>query len=153
MNDSAINHSNIVKFCSSEVHKQLAPATEVSWMYEAYFFAKNNLPKHPTPQKTTLILSIIKTIGWLVDPHDNNGSWRKSEVCSKDYKPFPRCVEVPMLMSKWAMNLESMTQDEAYKEFEEIHPFVDGNGRVGAILYNWLMGWPTVPAVPPNFWP
>ena len=30
------------------------------------------------------------------------------------------------------------TADDAYLEFQRIHPFVDGNGRVGKILHNWL---------------
>lgn len=31
-----------------------------------------------------------------------------------------------------------ITPQEAYQEFEEIHPFADGNGRVGLIMYMYL---------------
>lgn len=36
-----------------------------------------------------------------------------------------------------------LTPVEFYHEFERIHPFADGNGRVGAILFNIMTG---------NFW-
>lgn len=42
--------------------------------------------------------------------------------------------------------------DVWYKEFEDIHPFVDGNGRTGKILYNWLNGTLKVPTIPFNWW-
>jgi hypothetical protein len=29
---------------------------------------------------------------------------------------------------------------EFYRAFEEVHPFLDGNGRTGAILYNKMLG-------------
>jgi fido (protein-threonine AMPylation protein) len=45
-----------------------------------------------------------------------------------------------------------MTPDEAYLEFEEIHPFVDGNGRAGKIIFNWLADSLGDPKMPPNFW-
>jgi hypothetical protein len=40
----------------------------------------------------------------------------------------------------------------AYLTFEHVHPFPDGNGRTGKIIYNWVRGSLDEPEFPPNFW-
>ena len=41
--------------------------------------------------------------------------------------------------------------EHAYHIFQMIHPFRDGNGRTGKILFNWLRGSLNYPEMPPNF--
>ena len=38
-----------------------------------------------------------------------------------------------------SMELDALTPEEVYVEFEKIHPFEDGNGRVGDLLWKIAM--------------
>lgn len=48
--------------------------------------------------------------------------------------------DVPRLMEQVWETIETSPPDVFYVAFEKIHPFIDGNGRVGKILHNWLNG-------------
>lgn len=81
-----------------------------------------------------------------IDP-DNAGGYRQKNVIitGTDYLP-PDYQEVPSLMKKY---LENINRDDGvhhplerasglHAEFEAIHPFTDGNGRIGRLLLSIL---------------
>ncbi len=56
---------------------------------------------------------------------------------------------VASLCNAW--NGGRLSVDEFYQEFEEIHPFIDGNGRTGNIVYNLLLNGYAAVSRPPEF--
>ena len=73
----------------------------------------------------------------------NAGSYRKKNVIitGTDYLP-PDYQKVPELMKKHIENINKDVKDkhpleeasDLHAEFESIHPFTDGNGRIGRLL-------------------
>lgn len=55
------------------------------------------------------------------------------------------------MMNWWVNELRELSPGEAYLELMYIHPFKDGNGRVGALVYNWLRGSLSSPINPPEY--
>ncbi len=74
---------------------------------------------------------------------ENAGRYREKNVVitGTDYLP-PDHYEVPKLMEKHIENLNMLPDDkhpleragDLHAEFESIHPFMDGNGRIGRLL-------------------
>jgi fido (protein-threonine AMPylation protein) len=92
---------------------------------------------------------------WEVAPHpdaldaESPGNWRQHDI-----RPFsqgmtpPEHPQVPALMRDWVDEAGSLLRDPGpiaeaiarhHAAFERIHPFLDGNGRVGRLLTNLIL--------------
>jgi hypothetical protein len=102
------------------------------------------------------IHSLAMTPVWDVAPHpqatprERPGSFREHDI-----EPFPggmrppEWTEVPALVSDWIADANGLRKaDEAmiaetlavlHARFEQVHPFLDGNGRAGRLLLNLLL--------------
>lgn len=70
----------------------------------------------------------------------DRGNFRRDLVRVGAYIP-PVCSDIPMLMSNWEKYLNSDIEFDtlirigvAHYQFEAIHPFLDGNGRIGRLI-------------------
>jgi hypothetical protein len=106
----------------------------------------------------TLALDLV----WDVAPHpDANERERPGSFRQHDIEPFPAGMtppawtEVPALTNDWLRETQELrvvgeldfaeTLGRLHARFEQIHPFLDGNGRAGRLILNLMlvrMGYP-----------
>ena len=143
----------VIEYVTEEVSRQghrvnlLDGIERVGWMLNGWSYALKEVESGRLPLAGDII-----HIGRLVEPEKNRIGIRRVGVrVGSRYCPEAHLVE-GMLMDLCDRR-DSLEPLDFYRALLEVHPFVDGNGRTGKIVLNWLAGTLLTPFFPPNaFW-
>jgi Fic/DOC family len=134
----------VTKFISQEVTNQgfvgAQHAVRVAWMTEAWeWFQEATQDGH-----MELDLGTVEYLGTLIEHYANEAGFRcysKPPVnVTVGGRVCPDWSQVHNLMLFWTKYIVPHSPPiEVYRTFQLIHPFRDGNGRVGKVIYNWLL--------------
>jgi hypothetical protein len=134
-----------ITFCANECKRQQSGELSVLHMCEAFSFISGLGFSLEEPAYSWRVERLLD-VACLVEPEKNREGFRKLPVTVKG-----TVIPVQDFQRKLEILFEHVTDPtEWYREFQLVHPFNDGNGRVGALFFNALSGTLKNPVAPPN---
>lgn len=132
------------------IQAALFEALDVEGYAEAADWVYRNAPDYQGVPKVVVseIQKRIVQLAWHVDPpatHDEPGAWRQTDVrVGRVRVSLPPAI--PADLDDWSHSTADIgeTHPIVHAAFhhawlERIHPFVDGNGRVGRLILNFML--------------
>jgi hypothetical protein len=129
-----VDSKRVKEMIAAECKRQMVGLKEVKQMNDAYQFAF--MVRANGDRMSTIV---INRLARLVEPVKGSGyRVQPATFANMSHAVAPHLIDRALDSLVWAHRHNNLTTDEFVKEFLNIHPFADGNGRVAFLLYNIL---------------
>lgn len=140
---------HVVTYAAQECAWQYSGELSVGWMIDAWWYAYRR-------RDQSIQFEDVVALGQFVEPNVNNGlrtvNVRVGSSVKLNWRLVDSALETLLVNQPKLADAAEIDVTEWFRQYEEIHPFRDGNGRTGSLLYNWLRGSLGDPVHVPNLW-
>lgn len=134
----------IVRWSAEECKRQGTDPIGVADMLDGWIYLAC-LPGRP------LTATDIKLLGLFVEPEKNRNGYAIVPRHFGDGTFGSDPINIAKNIDDLLAAQSDLSPEEIYQYLEKIHPFIDGNGRVGSLIYNYFSGTLHDPKVPPEY--
>lgn len=140
----------LILFLAHEVKRQGKGPIDVANYVWAWETMRSTLTRGRERRMTTPITETwMHNLAVMTEP-TNFGKYRQVPATFASGKHALDWALIPRAMKGLLDAQENLNPEQFYYEFERIHPYTDGNGRVGLMLMNYLNNTMDKPILPPE---